>query len=107
MFTPMFERDLLYPADVPSEPGSVHVKVLSPDIRGKLPILILPKTSHNPLDYVDTLINILQLDVFERAHIDIKSQGIFFFKLHDDEYIKLVYEEGKKIKERTTNIMED
>lgn len=107
MFEPMFERDLLYPAVVISEPGSVHITVLKPDIQGKIPILITPKTNHNPYDYADVIIGIIQADIFERARIDIKNQGIFFFKNDTDEYIKLVYEAGKKITETVSKPIGD
>jgi formaldehyde-activating enzyme involved in methanogenesis len=104
MFEPMFERDLLYPAVVYTEPGSIHVTVLKPDIQGKIPILITPKTNHNPFDYADVIIGIIQDDVFKRARIDIKNQGIFFFKKETGEYIKLVYEDGKKITETVSSL---
>lgn len=103
MFEPMFERDLLYPAARP-ELGSVHISVLKPDIQGKIPILITPKTDHNPLDYTDEIIDILQADIFKRARIDIKNQGIFFFRNENDEYIKLVFEGGRKVTEKVSSI---
>lgn len=106
MFEPMFERDLLYPAVILSEPGSVHITVLTPDIQGKIPILITPKTNHNPFSFADTIIGILQADIFDKAKIVIKNQGVFFFKVEDDEYMKLVYEDGKKITEKTSNTKE-
>lgn len=107
MFEPMFERDLLYPVDFQSEPGSIHITVLKPDTKGKIQILITPKTDHNPFDYADSLIGILQADIFDRARIDIKKQGVFFFKSENDEYIKLIFEDGERITEKTRNISED
>ncbi|MDD4295987.1 MAG: hypothetical protein PHC69_03405 [Ruminiclostridium sp.] len=106
MFEPMFERDLLYPAVILSEPGSVHITVLTPDIQGKIPILIIPKTNHNPYSFADTIIAILQSDIFDKAKINIKKQGIFFFGIGDNEYMKLVYENDNKIAEKTSNTIE-
>jgi len=100
MRQPMFERYLLYPTGNMLEPGSVHVEVLKPDILGKIPILIVPKTVHNPLDHIDTLIDIIQADIFDRTRINIREQGIFFFKVNENEYIKLTFEGGKQITEK-------
>lgn len=94
MYNPMFERDLLYPTDKLLEPGSVRISVLRPDIEGRLALLISPKTEHNPLDYVDTIIEILQEDIFNRINIDIKKMGVFFFE-KDNKHIKLVYKDDK------------
>lgn len=104
MRQPMFERDLLYPTKSLIEPGSVHVSVLNPDILGRLPIMIVPKTVHDPLDYIDILIDIIQTDIFDRTRINIRDQGIFFFKVEENEYIKLIFENGKKITENCRNI---
>lgn len=105
MFNPMFERDLLYPTDNLLEPGSVHVSVFKPDMQGKLALLISPKTDHNPLDYVDTIIDIIQVDIFNRIHIDIRDFGIFFFESNNSSYIKLIYEDGKPriVQQKTAN----
>jgi hypothetical protein len=100
MHQPMFERDLLYPTNSLLNPGSVHITVLRPDILGKLPILIVPKTVHNPLDYIDILIDIIQADIFDRTRINIRDQGIFFFKVKEKEYIKLIFEDGERITEK-------
>ena len=101
---PMFERYLLYPTDNLLEPGSVYVAVLRPDILGKLPILIVPKTVHDPLDYIDILIDIIQADIFDRTRINIRDQGIFFFYIKENEYIKLTFDDGKQITEKCQNI---
>ncbi|HEY8500049.1 MAG TPA: hypothetical protein VIL89_05475 [Clostridia bacterium] len=103
MHQPMFERYLLYPTDNLLEPGSVHIAVLKPDILGKLPILIVPKTVHNPLDHIDILIDIIQADIFDRTQINIRDQGIFFFQVNENEYIKLTYENGKQFTEKCMN----
>ncbi len=107
MYQPMFERDLLYPATNLLEPGSVHVSVLKPDIQGRLPIFITPKTMHNPFEYVDILVSIIQADIFDRTRIDIKTQGIFFFRIKDNEYIKLIYQDGKQIVEKSKGIIDE
>ncbi|NLM11322.1 MAG: hypothetical protein GX213_11215 [Clostridiaceae bacterium] len=93
----IFERDLLYPTNNFFEPGSVHLSILKPDTEGRLALLISPKTDHNPLDYADTIIRIIQLDIFNRVRIDIRSTGIFFFETDNRKYIKLTYKDGKPV----------
>jgi len=105
MYKPMFERDLLYPTGNLPEPGSVHIAVLNPDVLSKLPILITPKTIHNPLEYTNVLIDIIQADIFDRIRINIKEQGIFFFKVGENECVKLVYENGKQVAEKCQSII--
>ncbi len=100
MYTPIFDRDLLYPTDNHMDPGSVHVAVMKPDNQGKLPVFITPKSNHNPVDYLETLIGIIQADIFDRTRIDIKSQGIFYFTLQNNEIVKLVYQNGKQFIEK-------
>jgi hypothetical protein len=76
----MFERDILYPTDKTFEPGSVHVTVYPPENSGGLPVVIASKTSHNALDYVSEIVDILQADIFDRIRIDIRTSGILYFK---------------------------
>ncbi len=104
MYIPIFDRDLLYPTDSQMDPGSVHVAVMKPDNQGKLPVFISAKSNHNPMDYMKTLVGIIQADIFDRTRIDIKDQGIFFFVLPNDEYIKLVYQDEKQVTEKVKNI---
>lgn len=104
MYIPMFDRDLLYPTGNQHDPGSVHVTIMKPDNQGVIPIFIRPKSNHQPADYVDTLIEIIQNDVFDRAKIDVVTQGVFFFSVEENEFIKLWYQEGKRIIEKVNNI---
>lgn len=104
MYTPIFDRDLLYPTDSHLAPGSVHVAVMRPDIHGKLPVFISPKSNHNPMDYIHTLIGIIQADIFDRTRIDIKTQGVFFFLLTGDEYMKVSYQDGKQVTENVKHL---
>ncbi len=104
MYVPIFDRDLLYPTNSQMEPGSVHVAVMKPDNQGKLPVFISSKSSHDPLDFLPTLVGIIQADIFDRTRIDIKERGIFFFILPNDEYIKLVFKDGKQVTQKVSNI---
>lgn len=76
----MFERDILYPTQKIFEPGSVHVTVYQPDNTGIIPIVIEAKTEHNPTEYIQEILSILQTDIFDRIRINIKTNGLFYFK---------------------------
>lgn len=95
MNTAIFEWDLVYPTNNLFNPGSVRISVMNPDMEGRLSLLISPGTEHNPLDYVDKIIETIQSGIFNRIHIDIRNHGIFFFKADNSKYIKLVYEDGE------------
>ena len=69
----LFERDMLYPTDSGNEPGSVHIKVYSPDDNEKIPVFIENKTNHPLLKYIDAVIEVLQSDIFDRMKIDVKK----------------------------------
>jgi len=91
----IFESDILYPTDNLLEPGSIHISVLKPQTDGRLPFFITPKSDHNPADYFDTIVDILQADIFDRICIDIRNYGVFFVETGESNYIKLIYRDGK------------
>lgn len=78
MSQPMFERDLLYPTDVPYEPGSVHIRVFAPESDGRMPVHVEAKTEHNPLHHLDEIVNIMQSDIFDRIRMDIRKSGTIY-----------------------------
>ncbi|NLX63443.1 MAG: hypothetical protein GX022_01485 [Clostridiaceae bacterium] len=80
----MFERDILFPTRNPVEPGSVNVTVYPPENTGALPIVVKAKTTHNLSDYVSEIVDILQLEIFDRIKLDIKSKGIIYFLPYDE-----------------------
>jgi hypothetical protein len=69
----LYSRDLLYMTEKVNEPGSVHVEVMQPTAEGKMPVIIEGKTDHSPLDYIDTILRIMQTDIFDRIHINVKE----------------------------------
>jgi hypothetical protein len=85
----LYERDLLYPTENLSEPGCVHVEVMNPDIKARIPIVIESKTVHSPVNYIDSIIRIMQSDIFDRVFVDIKSRASIYIrssKESGDEY---------------------
>lgn len=69
----MYERDLLYPTENVNEPGCIHVEVLNPNTRGKMPVVIESKTSQSPVKYIDAIIRIMQSDIFDRILVNVKN----------------------------------
>ena len=80
----VYERDLLYPTDNVNDPGCIHVEVLNPNKLGKMPILIESKTSHSPVKYINSIIRIMQIDIFDRIHIEVKDSARLFIKTNDE-----------------------
>lgn len=99
----VYERDLLYPTDSINDPGCIHVEVLNPNKSGKMPIVIESKTNHSPIKYINAIIRIMQIDIFDRIHIEVKDSADLFIKTSQDmkkdygdkPYIKVVFD-GEK-----------
>ena len=87
----MFEKDLLYPTANISEPGSIHVEILNPNKNGKMPVVIESKTAHSPVEYITSIMQIVQGDIFDRIHVDVKANVQMYLKLGDE--IKSQYED--------------
>ena len=69
----LFERDILYPTDNSNNPGSIHIQIFDPDTNNKIPVIIEAKTDHSPLKYIDSIVRIMQSDIFDRIFIDIRK----------------------------------
>lgn len=76
----LIERDILYPTDSSIEPGSIHIQVFSPDKNAKIPLEIESKTRHFPLKYIDTIMRIIQSDIFDRIFIDMRKNVDIYIK---------------------------
>lgn len=76
----LFEKDMLYPTDNSIEPGCIHIRVLSPDSRSKLPVMIEDKSNHSPLKYIDSIVRLMQTDIFDRILVDVKKSVDIFVK---------------------------
>ena len=95
MSQPMFERDLLYPTESQFEPGSVHIRVFSPDPDGRIPVHVEAKSVHDPLSHLDTILTIMQSDIFDRIRIDLKkSCTIFLYPNSGSPVVRVQYAEN-------------
>jgi hypothetical protein len=98
----LYSRDLLYMTEKVNEPGSVHVEVLQPTAEGKMPVIIEGKTSHSPLNYIDAILSIMQTDIFDRIHINVKenlniyigNKDKFIKEYSDFQYIRVFFGNG-------------
>lgn len=95
-------RDLLYDSGEPTEPGSIHVSILSPNSRPRLPIIIEEKTKHNPLKHMQSIIDVICSEMLNRVRIDIKKDVALYLKSNeeirkefDTPYIKVYYKDDK------------
>lgn len=109
----LLSRDLLYPTENLYEPGSVHIEVLSPDKKDRIPIIIEEKSAHSPIKYIDSIIRIMQADVFDRILVDLKKNASIYIKTNNElkkEYggskYLLVTANGGKIEFRGMNDIE-
>lgn len=88
----LFERDMLYPTGNINEPGSIHIQVLSPNKIAKIPVVIECKTNHSPLKFLDTIIRIMQTDIFDRIFVDMSKNTTLYIKAGNE----LLAESGGK-----------
>ena len=99
----VYERDLLYPTENVNDPGCIHIEVLSPNKSGKMPVLIESKTPHSPVKNINAIIRIMQMDIFDRIHIEIKDSGKLYIKANEElkkefqnkKYIKVIVNNDK------------
>ena len=101
----LYSRDLLYLTDKIYEPGSVHIEVLSPTEKGKMPVVIEGKTPHSPVKYLESIIRVMQTDIFDRIHIDVKSNVSLYVSVKNNEelkklsggkpYIKVIFDDDR------------
>jgi len=91
----LFERDMLYPTDSTGiEPGSIHIKVCGPDKDDRIPVIIEDKSSHSSIKHLDTIIRIMQSDIFDRIFIDIRKNVVLYIRTNaytDKEYSQFAY----------------
>lgn len=86
----LFEKDMLYPTDNSIEPGCIHIRVLSPDSGNKLPVLIEDKSNHSPMHHIDSIIRLMQTDIFDRILVDVKKNVDIYIKADN-----MAVEQGK------------
>ncbi len=78
----LFERDLLYPTQNVIDPGILHVKLLSP-ANSRIPVIIESKSMHSAIENINTIIDILQKEIFDRINIKIFENTLVYLKLNE------------------------
>ena len=81
----LFERDMLYPTSNGIEFGSIHIQVFSPDKNARVPLVIESKYGHLPEKSIDTIVRIMQSDIFDRVYIDIKKNIDIYIKVDPEQ----------------------
>ncbi len=101
----LFKKDLLYPTENLYEPGSIHIEIMHPNKKGKMPVVIESKSGHSPLKYIDNIVRIMQSDIFDRILINVKGNINLYIKTSDEmknefggkKYILVEFEEDKPL----------
>jgi hypothetical protein len=94
----VYERDLLYPTDNISDPGSIHVEILNPTKAGRMPVVIDCKTTHSPVKNISSIIRVMQSDIFDRILVDIKKNVDLYIKTVSFEDLKNQYGDAAYLK---------
>lgn len=94
----LLERDLLYTTDNLLDPGCFHVKILNPN-NSKMPVIIESKSGHSLVEYIGTIIDVLQNDTFDRIRLKIIDCTVLYIlpvdldrqKYPDAKFIKVIF----------------
>ena len=106
MKAPLFEKDILYRAGTKTELGSIHVSIYPPEKSGSIPLIVEQNSDHDPLKYIEDIIELIQSDKFDRLKIEIKSQSIIYFKKKQEAgYYSLKFDnDGRSFTEKSETI---
>lgn len=80
----LLERDMLYPTGNSNEPGSIHIQVYPPDTNARIPVLLESKSGHSPIENIDTIVRIMQSDIFDRIFIDVRKNVDIYIRKIDE-----------------------
>ena len=111
MTTALFERDLLYPTDNIIEPGIIHVKILNPD-NSQMPVIVEPKSNHSAVENIDTVLDVMQKDIFDRIKIKISENTVVYIipndsdkqKFGDVKYLEVIFNDDGKFTFKASDI---
>lgn len=94
----VYERELLYAAGSENELGVVHLEVMGTNKPGRVQVVIESKSKHSVIEYIDSIIDIIQKDVFDRLDIDVTKKVDIYVRLDEEDrkdqdvgkYVKIV-----------------
>lgn len=78
----LFERDLLYPTDNILDPGILHIKILNPN-NSKMPVVVEPKSNHSAVKNINSVLDLLQKDIFDRINIRVYDNTLVYVMLNE------------------------
>lgn len=96
----LFERDLLYPTQNIIDPGILHVKLLSPT-NSRIPVIIEPKSMHSAVSNINTILDVMQKEIFDRINIKVNENTLVYLRLNeldkpqygDSECLQVIFNE--------------
>ncbi|MDF2988619.1 MAG: hypothetical protein K0R50_4129 [Eubacterium sp.] len=78
----LFERDLLFPTDNILDPGILHARILNPN-NSKMPLVVETKSSHSAAENINSVLDVLQKDIFDRINIRIYDNTQVYILLNE------------------------
>ena len=98
----VFEKTLMYSAIDRNVPGSFLVRVLEPRVDGRIPVVIDHLTTHSPLENIQSIVHVLQGEIFQRINIDVRRSVDIYIRANTEmqrqlkaEYVQVVFASGR------------
>lgn len=100
----VYERDLLYSVGSENDLGVVHLEVMGMGKSGKVQVIIENKSKHSAVEHIDTIIDIMQKDVFDRLDVNVTKNVDINIKISEEDkknydnkkYLKITFNNGEK-----------
>ena len=108
-----YSVDLLFYTDNENEPGSMHVKVLSPKKITVLSVLIEVDSGIQIQKNLDAMVKMIQQELFNRIKTDVKNEINMYFVVPEDQkndfdgsqYVKAVFNDMNCLFEKVDEII--
>ena len=98
----IFEKTLMYSTIDRNVPGSFQVRVLEPRVDGRIPVVIDNLTKHSPLENIQSIVHVLQGEIFQRISIDVRRSVDIYIRANAElqrqlkaEYMQVVFARGR------------
>ena len=88
----VYQRELLFATNDPNEVGVVRVKLYSAKKNKKIVAVIEAKSEHNPKDFMKSILESIQIEMFKRINVKI-SENVDVIIAYSNEYSKIIFDE--------------
>ena len=92
----LYRREILFSTNDQAEIGVVKVKLLGIKKNNKVIVVIEPKSEHNPLEYVESLLRTLEIEMFSRLNIKI-TENVDAIFISDNKGVRVIFEDKNSI----------